>query len=50
MSDNEIRKILIEEKRREKQMQRRAELADYAAGFLGFGGIAVICFMLSIIG
>ena len=47
MSDNEIRKILIEEKKKERRVQA---LRDYAEGIIAFTSMMVICFLLSIIG
>lgn len=45
MSDEEIRKILIERKRK---AARREELRDCLDGFVGFGSILFIGFMLSV--
>lgn len=47
MSDSEIRKILIEEKKREC---RREALRDYAEGFIGFASLFALCFLLTIAG
>lgn len=47
MSDNEIRKILIEEKKKERRVQA---LRDYAEGFVAFLSLAAICFLLSFAG
>lgn len=50
MSDNEIRKILIERKRQERKAQRRAEILETAGDMLGWASLFGICFMLSVIG
>ena len=50
MSDNEIRQILIEKKRQERRAERRAEILETVGGFVAWGGIFVIGFMLSVIG
>ena len=51
MSDNEIRKILIERKREErKRMKRRAEALEAAENLIGWASLFGICFMLSGIG
>lgn len=47
MSDNEIRKILIEQKRRER---RKQALCEYAEGIIAFMSMGAICFMLAVIG
>ena len=47
MSDNEIRRILIEEK---KKRIKREEIRGLLEGFIGFGSIIVLGFMLSVIG
>jgi hypothetical protein len=47
MSDNEIRKILIEEKKKERRVQA---LRDYAEGIIAFTSMMAICFMLAVIG
>lgn len=47
MSDNEVRKILIEQKRRERRAQA---LRDYAEGIIAFTSMMAICFLLSVIG
>lgn len=49
MSDNEIRQILIEKKRR-SLMQRREEARSFMEGFAGFGSMLIIGFMLLVIG
>lgn len=50
ISDNEIRKILAERKRAEREAARREEIKDYIEGFVGFACLFLICFMLSVIG
>ena len=47
ISDNEIKKILIEKKKKERQ---REDLHEFAAGFAGFCSMIIICFMLTLIG
>ena len=47
MSDNEIRKILAERKRKER---RAEELRDHIEGFMGFASLFWLCFMMSVIG
>ncbi len=47
MSDDEIRKILIEKKKKELRAQA---LREHAEGLIAFLSMAVICFMLSVIG
>lgn len=49
-SDNEIRKILAERKRAEREAARREEIKDCIEGFVGFACLLFICFMLSVIG
>lgn len=50
MSDNEIRRILVEKKRKERQMQRRAEIIEAAQDVAAWGSLFMLCFMLSVIG
>lgn len=50
MSDNEIREILVQRKRKARRAARREEIRDCIEGFIGFGGLMFICFMLSVIG
>ena len=50
MSDNEIRRILVEKKRKERQMQRSAQIIEAAQDVAAWGGLFVICFMLAVIG
>lgn len=50
MSDNEIRKILVEEKRAKREMQRRDELFEAVEGLLVWSSLFVIGFALSVIG
>ena len=47
MSDNEIRQILIERKRQDRKMQRRAEILETAGDVLGWASLFGICFLLS---
>lgn len=47
MSDDEIRKILIDQKRRERRAQA---LREYAEGIVAFTSMVAICFLLSVIG
>lgn len=50
MSDNEIREILIERKRRQRKQERMNELKDAAEGFIGFACLIALCFMIAVIG
>lgn len=50
MSDHQIRQILIEERREELRLERRAEVIDAIETFIAFGGLMFIGFMLSVIG
>ena len=50
MSDNEIRQILIERKKALRKAEKREELREWIEAFAGFGGLLIICFMLSVIG
>ena len=50
MSDNEIREILIERKRRQRKQERLYELKDAVEGFIGFACLITICFMITVIG
>ena len=47
MSDNEIRKILAERKRRERMNEI---LRDYIEGFVGFASLAMLALMFAIMG
>ena len=49
MSDEQIRRILIQRKKEERKLQRRADIIEAVEGFLGFGAIFFIGFMLSVI-
>ena len=49
MTDNEIRKILIDRKRAARKAERREELRDSIEGFAGFACLTFICFMLSVV-
>lgn len=48
MSDNEIRQILIERKREERQMQRREDIKETAEGILAWGCWAALGYMMFI--
>ena len=50
MSDNEIRQILIERKRAMKRHRRLHEIKEAVEGFVGFGLLFVILFMISVVG
>ena len=50
MSDNEIRRILVQRKRIEAQEERRDHIINAIETFFAFGGMVVIGFMLSVIG
>ena len=50
MSDNEIRQILVEKKRKERQMQRREDLLEIIGSAFAWAGLFWICFMLSVVG
>lgn len=50
MSDEQIRQILIERKREERKMERRAEIIEAVEGFVAWGGLFFLGFMLSVIG
>lgn len=50
MSDNEIKKILIERKRKEAEEKRRAAIIELLQDASAWGGLLVICFMMSVIG
>lgn len=47
MSDNEIREILIERKRRQRKQERLYELKDAAEGFIGFASLIILCFLIA---
>jgi len=47
MSDNEIREILIE---RKKKQERLDGLRDAAEGIIGFASLLILCFLISVIG
>lgn len=49
MTDNDIRRILVERKREARKQERRQELYEGIGSALGFAGLFVICFMLSVI-
>lgn len=48
MSDNEIRQILIERKRKERQIQRREDIKETVKGFLAWGCWAALGYMMFI--
>ena len=48
MSDNEIRQILIERKRKERQMQRREDIKETVEGILAWGCWAALGYMMLI--
>ena len=50
MSDNEVRKILIERKRQDEKMKRRAAALEIVGDAVAWGGLIAICFTLSVIG
>lgn len=50
MSDNEIRRILIERKRQEAKKKRREDALEIAGDIVAWLGLFAICFMLSVIG
>jgi len=50
MSDNEIRQILIEKKREQRRVERRAAIIDGIEAFIAWAGLFWIGFMLSVIG
>lgn len=53
MSDEQIRQILIEKKKFDRQMKREertAKIIDIAENILAWGGLFFIGFMISIVG
>lgn len=50
MSDNEIRQILIAERKAILREERKEEVIDAIGSFIAFGGMMFIGFMLSVIG
>ena len=50
MSDNEIRKILIERKKQERKIEKRTELIGIAGDLIGWASLFGVCFMLAAIG
>ena len=50
MSDNEIRQILIERKIQQRKAERQEEIKDFIEGFIGWGSLFFLGFMLSVIG
>lgn len=50
MSDAQIREILKEEKKQKREMQRRARIREEVEGYLSWGGLFFIGFMLFVIG
>ena len=49
MSDNEIREILIERKRRERREEKLREYEACIDGIVAFTSLFFICFMISVI-
>jgi len=50
VSDNEIREILIERKKRQRKQERLYELRDAAEGIIGFASLLILCFLIAVIG
>lgn len=50
MSDEQIRKILIERKRQERRKQNREAILEIVEGVVGWSSLFFIGFMLSVIG
>jgi hypothetical protein len=50
VSDNEIRSILIERKRKENKMKRRREIITTITEMSAWAGLLFLCFMISVIG
>ena len=50
MSDNEIRQILIERKRRERREEQLRAYKECVDGIVGFASLFIICFMIAVIG
>lgn len=50
MSDEQIREILAERKRKERRRQNREAILEIVEGVVGWSSLFFICFMLSVIG
>jgi len=50
MTDEQIRQILIEKKRKQRRAERRAAIIDGVGTFIAWAGLFWIGFMLSVIG
>lgn len=50
MRDEDIRRILIERKRKERKQMKRAAVLDAAAGIAAWSSLFALCFMMSFIG
>ena len=50
MSDEQIRQILIERKRKARKAEKRAEVLEAVGMIIAWAGLFWICFMLSVIG
>ena len=50
MSDNEIREILRERKRKQRRAEKRAAVLEAAGGALAWSSLIFACFMMSVIG
>lgn len=50
MSDNEIRKVLVERKKHERMMKRREVILEAACDLAAWSSLIAISFMLSVIG
>ena len=50
MSDEHIRQILIQKKRRQRRIANIKAIAEFAGTILAWAGLFFICFMLSVIG
>ena len=50
MSDNEIRQILIERKRKARKAENRAAILEAVGMIIAWTGLLWICFMLTVIG
>ena len=50
MSDEQIRQILIEKKRKARKAENRAAVLEAVGTIIAWAGLFWICFMLSVIG
>lgn len=50
MSDEQIREILIQRKKKARRRANRAAVLEAVGDLLGWSSLIVICFMLSVIG